>query len=100
MVFVSMMGQTAYIDNIEYQLLDGTYKAVDITARDSERNVAELQFTLDKNTKLTNVKFYYMGSQRGLPARLSLGLDNLTLIELETPNKFTKDGTYSAGIDL
>ena len=48
MVFVSMMGQTAYIDNIEYQLLDGTYKAVDITARDSERNVAELQFTLDK----------------------------------------------------
>ena len=81
-------------------MLDGTYKAVDITARDSERNVAELQFTLDKNTKLTNVKFYYMGSQRGLPARLSLGLDNLTLIELETPNKFTKDGTYSAGIDL
>ena len=41
-----------------------------------------------------------MGSQRGLPARLSLGLDNPTLIELETPNKFTKDGTYSAGIDL
>ena len=48
MVFVSMTEQTAYIDNIEYQLLDGTYKAVDITARDSERNVAELQFTLYK----------------------------------------------------
>ena len=26
-----MMGQTAYIDNMEYQLSDGTYKAADIT---------------------------------------------------------------------
>ena len=69
MGFVSMMGQTAYIDNMEYQLSDGTYKAADITARDSDGNVTELQFTLEKNTKLTNVKFYYMGSQRGSSAR-------------------------------
>ena len=39
--FVSMMGQTAYIDNMEYQLSDGTYKAADITARDSDGNVTE-----------------------------------------------------------
>ena len=100
MGFVSMMGQTAYIDNMEYQLSDGTYKAADITARDSDGNVTELQFTLDKNTKLTNVKFYYMGSQRGSSARLSLGLDNPTLIEPETPSKFTQDGTYSVEVDL
>ena len=101
MGFVSMMGQTAYIDNMEYQLSDGTYKAADITARDSDGNVTELQFTLDKNTKLTNVKFYYMGSQRGSSARLSLGLDNPTLIEPENHQvNSTQDGTYSVEVDL
>ena len=41
-----------------------------------------------------------MGSQRGSSARLSLGLDNPTLIEPETPSKFTQDGTYSVEVDL
>ena len=68
---VSMYGQTAYVDKMEVEQADGTYKAADITGHDSDGNVSELQFTLAKNTKLTNVKFYYGGSTRGSEARLS-----------------------------
>ena len=37
----------------------------------------KVQFKLDQNVKLTNVKFYYGGSNRGATARLSLDLDHL-----------------------
>lgn len=97
---VTMMGQTAYIDDMEIEQTDGSYKKADITAYDLEGNVSELQFTLAKNTKLTNVKFYYGGSTRGSEARLLLGLDNPTLIVPETASKFGEDGTYSVEIAL
>lgn len=97
---VSMYGQTAYVDKMEVEQADGTYKAADITGHDSDGNVSELQFTLAKNTKLTNVKFYYGGSTRGSEARLSLGLDNPTLITTVNSGKFVKDGTYTVNVVL
>ena len=59
-----------------------------------------MQFTLAKNTKLTNVKFYYGGSTHGSEARLSLGLDNPTLVVPESTSKFAKDGTYTVDVAL
>ena len=86
---VTVYGQTAYVDKMEVEQADGTsYKEVDITGRDSDGNVSEMQFTLAKNTKLTNVKFYYGGSTHGSEARLSLGLDNPTLVVPESTSKF------------
>ena len=94
---VSVYGQTAYIDNMEVEQADGTYKAVEITGRDSDDHVSEVQFSLTKNTKLTNVKFYYGGSTRGSEARLSLGLDNPTKV---VESKFASDGTYNVDVAL
>ena len=98
---VTVYGQTAYVDKMEVEQADGTsYKEVDITGRDSDGNVSEMQFTLAKNTKLTNVKFYYGGSTHGSEARLSLGLDNPTLVVPESTSKFAKDGTYTVDVAL
>lgn len=98
---VTVYGQTAFVDNMEYQLADGTYQTVEITNHDNDGNVSEVKFTLDKNTKYTNVKFYYNGSSHGAEARLSLGLDNPVLIEdPEVMSKFTMDGTYNVKVAL
>ena len=98
---VTVYGQTAYVDNMEYQLADGTYKIAEVTDYDSDGNVSQIKFTLDKNTKYTNVKFYYGGSSRGAEARLSLGLDNPVLVEDDKEtSKFSKDGTYNVKVAL
>ena len=97
---VSVYGQTAYIDKMEVEQADGTYKEADITGHDSDGNVSELQFTLAINTKLTNVKFYYGGSNRGAEARLSLDLENPTLVSPVESSKFAKDGTYTVDVAL
>lgn len=98
---VTVYGQTAYVDNMEYQLADGTYKTAEVTDYDSDGNVSQIKFTLDKNTKYTNVKFYYGGSSRGAEARLSLGLDNPVLVEDDKEtSKFSKDGTYNVKVAL
>lgn len=74
----------------------------------------KVQFKLDENKELTNVKFYYGGSSRGAIARLQLKLDGLTKVDPtpETPkddedkkdeentSRFTKDGTYSVDVAL
>ena len=86
---------------MEYQLADGTYKIAEVTDYDSDGNVSQIKFTLDKNTKYTNVKFYYGGSSRGAEARLSLGLDNPVLVEDDKEtSKFSKDGTYNVKVAL
>lgn len=97
---VTVYGQTAYVDKMEVEQADGTYKEADITGYDSDGKVNEMQFTLAKNTKLTNVKFYYGGSAYGSEARLSLGLDNPTPIVPESTSKFAKDGTYTVDVAL
>ena len=98
---VTVYGQTAYVDNMEYQLADGTYKIAEVTDYDSDGNISQIKFTLDKNTKYTNVKFYYGGSSRGAEARLSLGLDNPVLVEDDKEtSKFSKDGTYNVKVAL
>lgn len=97
---VTVYGQTAYVDKMEVEQAAGAYKVADITGRDSDGNVSEMQFTLAKNTKLTNVKFYYGGSTHGSEARLSLGLDNPTLVVPESTSKFAKDGTYTVDVAL
>ena len=85
---------------MEVKQADGTYKEADITGYDSDGKVNEMQFTLAKNTKLTNVKFYYGGSAYGSEARLSLGLDNPTPVVPESTSKFAKDGTYTVDVAL
>lgn len=97
---VAVYGQTAYVDKMEVMQVDGTYKEANVTGYDSDEKVSEMQFTLAKNTKLTNVKFYYGGSTRGSEARLSLGLDNPTPVLPENTSKFTKDGTYTVDVAL
>ena len=134
---MTMYGQTASVDKMEYQLKDGTYKEATVI-EEEDGHPKKVQFKLDENKELTNVKFYYGGSLRGAIAklqlkldgltkvdptpetpkddedkkdeentsrftkdgRLSLGLDNPTLIEPETPSKFTQDGTYSVDVAL
>lgn len=97
---VAVYGQTAYVDKMEVMQVDGTYKEANVTGYDSDEKVSEMQFTLAKNTKLTNVKFYYGGSTRGSEARLSLGLDNPKPVMSENTSKFTKDGTYTVDVAL
>ena len=104
---MTMYGQTASVDKMEYQLKDGTYKEATVIEE-------KVQFKLDENKELTNVKFYYGGSSRGAIARLQLKLDGLTKVDPtpETPkddedkkdeentSRFTKDGTYSVDVAL
>ena len=59
-----MYGQTASVDKMEYQLKDGTYQEATIIEEENG-HPTKVQFKLDQNVKLTNVKFYYGGSNRG-----------------------------------
>lgn len=45
---VTVYGQTAYVDKMEVEQAAGAYKVADITGRDSDGNVSEMQFTLAK----------------------------------------------------
>ena len=88
---MTIYGQTASVDKMEYQLKDGTYQEATIIEEENG-HPTKVQFKLDQNVKLTNVKFYYGGSNRGATARLSLDLDHLTKV---IPSRFNQDGTYS-----
>lgn len=108
---MTMYGQTASVDKMEYQLKDGTYKEATVI-EEEDGHPKKVQFKLDENKELTNVKFYYGGSPRGAIARLQLKLDGLTKVDPtpETPkddedkkdeentSRFTKDGTYSVDV--
>ena len=110
---MTMYGQTASVDKMEYQLKDGTYKEATVI-EEEDRHPNNVQFKLDENKEVTNVKFYYGGSSRGAIARLQLKLDGLTKVDPtpETPkddedkkdeentSRFTKDGTYSVDVAL
>ena len=110
---MTMYGQTASVDKMEYQLKDGTYKEATVI-EEEDGHPKKVQFKLDENKELTNVKFYYGGSSRGAIARLQLKLDGLTKVDPtpETPkddedkkdeentSRFTKDGTYSVDVAL
>lgn len=116
---MTMYGMNASVDKLEYQLKDGTYQEATIIEKDENGHPTKVQFKLDENQELTNVKFYYGGSSRGATARLQLKLDNLTKITPETPkndqedkeenkeenkeevtSRFTKDGTYEVNVAL
>ena len=110
---MTMYGQTDSVDKMEYQLKDGTYKEATVI-EEEDGHPKKVQFKLDENKELTNVKFYYGGSLRGAIARLQLKLDGLTKVDPtpETPkddedkkdeentSRFTKDGTYSVDVAL
>ena len=110
---MTIYGQTASVDKMEYQLKDGTYKEATVI-EEEDGHPKKVQFKLDENKELTNVKFYYGGSSRGAIARLQLKLDGLTKVDPtpETPkddedkkdeentSRFTKDGTYSVDVAL
>ena len=93
---MTIYGQTASVDKMEYQLKDGTYQEATIIEEENG-HPTKVQFKLDQNVKLTNVKFYYGGSNRGATARLSLDLDHLTKV---IPSRFNQDGTYSVDVAL
>lgn len=88
-----------YIDEMVYELDDGSYQKAKKTAFDSEGHVTQLQFTLAKNTKLTNARFYYVNSISDVESRLSLGLDEAKLIAANK-SYFDKDGTYRVNVAL
>lgn len=114
---ITMGSVTASVDKMEYQLKDGTYKEVTVLEEENG-HPTKVQFKLDENKELTNVKFYYGGSQRG--ARLQLKLDGLTKVnptpetpkndsdkkedenkkEEEETSRFSKDGTYEVNVAL
>lgn len=93
---MTMYGQTASVDKMEYQLNDGTYQEATIIEEENG-HPTKVQFKLDQNVKLTNVKFYYGGSNRGATARLYLDLNHLTKV---IPSRFNQDGTYSVDVAL
>ena len=93
---MTIYGQTASVDKMEYQLKDGTYQEATIIEEENG-HPTKVQFKLDQNVKLTNVKFYYGRSNRGATARLSLDLDHLTKV---IPSRFNQDGTYSVDVAL
>lgn len=116
---MTMSGMSASVDKLEYQLKDGTYQEATIIEKDENGHPTKVQFKLDENKELTNVKFYYGGSSRGATARLQLKLDNLTKITPETPkndqedkeenkeenkeevtSRFKQDGTYEVNVAL
>lgn len=116
---MTIYGQTASVDKMEYQLKDGTYKEATVIEEENG-HPTKVQFKLDENKELTNVNFYYGGSSRTSTARLQLKLDGLTKVDPtpETPkndnddikeeNKkeeevtthFSKDGTYEVNVAL
>lgn len=116
---MTMYGMNASVDKLEYQLKDGTYQEATIIEKDENGHPTKVQFKLDENKELTNVKFYYGGSPRGATARLQLKLDNLTKVTPETPkndqedeeenkeenkeevtSRFKQDGTYEVNVAL
>lgn len=113
---MTMFGKTASVDKMEYQLKDGTYKEATVIEEENG-HPTKVQFKLDENKELTNVKFYYSGGQS--TARLQLKLDGLTKVNPtpETPKndndkkedyiggnnvttRFSKDGTYEVNVAL
>lgn len=94
---VSVYGQTAYVDKVEYEVSTGVYEEVTDVEKDSDGKLSKITFTLPKNTKNTNVKFYYGGSPRGAAARLSLDLEHASAV---STSKFAGDGTYNVNIAL
>lgn len=114
---MTMFGQTASIDKMEYQLKDGTYKEATVIEEENG-HPTKVQFKLDGNKEITNVKFYYSGRQS--TARLQLKLDGLTKVnptpempkndndkkedgnkkEEEVTTRFSKDGTYEVNVAL
>lgn len=88
-----------YIDQMTYELEDGSYQKAKKTAFDSEGHVTQLQFTLAKNTKLTNVRFFYSNTISEADSRLLLGLDEVKLVDGHK-NYFDKDGTYRVNVAL
>ena len=110
---MTIYGQTASVDKMEYQLKDGTYQEATIIEEENG-HPTKVQFRLDENKELINVNFYYGGSSRASTARLQLKLDGLTKVDPipETPkddedkkeeeniSRFTKDGTYSVDVAL
>lgn len=95
---ITMYGMTMGIDSLKYQLNDGSYADAIITATDPDEGfVTEAVFTLDSNVKITNVKFFYGGSNRASDARLLLDLDALTSINTSV---FASDGTYNVDVAL
>ncbi|WP_418466965.1 NEAT domain-containing protein [Faecalibacillus faecis] len=116
---MTIYGQTASVDKMEYQLKDGTYKEVTVIEEENG-HPTKVQFRLDENKELINVNFYYGGSSRASTARLQLKLDGLTKVDStpETPKndnddikeenkkeeevttRFSKDGTYEVNVAL
>lgn len=95
---ITMYGMTMGIDSLKYQLNDGSYVDAVITASDPDEGfVTEAVFTLDSNVKITNVQFFYGGSNRASDARLLLDLDALTSINTSV---FASDGTYNVDVAL
>lgn len=94
---VSVYGQTAYVDKVEYEASTGVYEEVTDVEKDSEGKLSKITFILPKNTKNTKVKFYYGGSPRGAAARLSLDLEHASAV---STSKFAGDGTYNVNIAL
>lgn len=118
---MSMYGMSASVDKLEYQLKDGSYQEATIIEKDENGHPTKVQFKLDENKELTNVKFYYGGSSRGATARLQLKLDALTKVDPTTPkddenqkedgntddkdkeevtSRFKQDGTYEVNVAL
>ena len=89
---MTIYGQTASVDKMEYQLKDGTYKEVTVIEEENG-HPTKVQFKLDENKELTNVNFYYGGSSRASTARLQLKLDGLTKVDPtpETPQNDNDD---------
>lgn len=116
---MTIYGQTASVDKMEYQLKDGTYKEVTVIEEENG-HPTKVQFRLDENKELINVNFYYGGSSRASTARLQLKLDGLTKVnptpetpkndnddikeenkkEEEVTTRFSKDGTYEVNVAL
>ena len=63
---------TSYMQGLQY-LSGDVYVDADVTARDSEGNISQVELVLAKNTILTDIK---LDSGRVQPARLYLDLEN------------------------
>lgn len=101
---VTMYGQTAYIEKMEFEketitkaTAQTTWEEATITKKDKDGNVTGMQFVLSKNVENTNVKFYYGGRPTGSQAVLYLGLNDATTT---VPTNFEGDGTYRVDIAL
>ena len=53
---MTIYGQTASVDKMEYQLKDGTYKEVTVIEEEND-HPTKVQFKLDENKELINVNF-------------------------------------------